>query len=116
MRTIKSFLSSPEISCFFVITCILNINLSTCEFIPRSEIAKKLLKYFQMFGPGQYWKDLPIDLQREALGRSFDLGGGKTGFLRRLSWDLPSPTLVTCPTMPATDLAHPEENRALSVG
>ena len=31
-------------------------------------------------------------------------GGGKTGFLRRLGWNRPSPTLVTDPTMPATDL------------
>ncbi|UWX54586.1 DNA cytosine methyltransferase [Maribacter litopenaei] len=43
------------------------------------------------------------------------LGGGKTGFLRRLHWNKPSPTLVTHPAMPATDLAHPEENRPLSV-
>jgi DNA (cytosine-5)-methyltransferase 1 len=43
------------------------------------------------------------------------LGGGKTGFYRRLSFDKPSPTLVTNPTMPATDLCHPTENRPLSV-
>jgi DNA (cytosine-5)-methyltransferase 1 len=36
-------------------------------------------------------------------------------FLRRLDWNKPSPTLVTSPTMPATDLAHPEEDRPLSV-
>lgn len=41
--------------------------------------------------------------------------GGKTGFLRRLDWNKPSPTLLTSPTMPATDLAHPVENRPLSV-
>jgi len=49
------------------------------------------------------------------MGASFYSGGGKTGFLRRLSWDRPSPTLVTHPAMPATDLAHPEEQRPLSV-
>ena len=43
------------------------------------------------------------------------MGGGKTGFLRRLSYSRPSPTLVTNPTMPATDLAHPTEDRPLSV-
>ena len=42
-------------------------------------------------------------------------GGGKTGFYRRLSWSRPAPTLVTSPTMPATDLCHPEELRPLSV-
>jgi DNA (cytosine-5)-methyltransferase 1 len=38
------------------------------------------------------------------MGKSYYLGGGKTGFLRRLDWNKPSPTLVTSPTMPATDL------------
>jgi len=73
------------------------------------------LKYYRMLSAGQYWKHLPIDIQKEAMGKSFFSGGGKTGFLRRLSWDKPSPTLVTHPAMPATDLAHPKENRPLSV-
>src|ERR1041384_3198905 len=49
------------------------------------------------------------------MGASWFAGGGKTGFYRRLSWNNPSPTLVTRPTMPATDLCHPEELRPLSV-
>ncbi len=73
------------------------------------------LKYYRMLKPGQYWKHLPAELQREALGKSYYAGGGKTGFLRRLSWDRPSPTLVTHPAMPATDLAHPVEDRPLSI-
>lgn len=76
---------------------------------------EKRLKYFRLLGPGQYWKHLPQELQIEALGKSYYLGGGKTGFLRRLAWDKPSPTLVTHPAMPATDLAHPEEDRPLSI-
>jgi DNA (cytosine-5)-methyltransferase 1 len=73
------------------------------------------LRYYRMLGPGEYWKHLPEDLQKEALGNSYFSGGGKTGFLRRLSWDKPSPTLVTHPAMPATDLAHPVELRPLSI-
>lgn len=76
---------------------------------------EKRLRFYRMLKPGQYWKDLPVELHREALGASLDAGGGKTGFLRRLSWDKPSPTLVTHPAMPATDLAHPKEDRPLSV-
>ena len=76
---------------------------------------EKRLKYYRMLKPGQYWKSLPLELQKEALGKSFDAGGGKTGFLRRLAWDKPAPTLVTHPAMPATDLAHPTENRPLSI-
>ncbi|MBN2068299.1 MAG: DNA cytosine methyltransferase [Opitutales bacterium] len=76
---------------------------------------EKRLKYYRLLKAGQYWKHLPEDLQKEALGASYYAGGGKTGFLRRLPWNEPSPTLVTHPAMPATDLAHPEENRPLSI-
>ncbi len=73
------------------------------------------LQFYRMLTEGQNWRSLPDDLQREAMGASFYAGGGKTGFLRRLAWDKPAPTLVTCPTMPATDLCHPTENRPLSI-
>jgi len=73
------------------------------------------LKYYRMLKPGQNWRNLPKKLHQEALGQSYFAGGGKTGFLRRLAWDKPSPTLVTSPTMPATDLAHPSKDRPLSV-
>jgi len=74
------------------------------------------LKFYKMLKEGQYWKHLPTsELQIEALGKSYFSGGGKTGFYRRLAWDRPSPTLVTSPTMPATDLAHPEKDRPLSI-
>ncbi len=73
------------------------------------------LRFYRMLTEGQYWKHLPEELQKEAMGKSFYSGGGKTGFLRRLAWDKPAPTLVTNPAMPATDLAHPVENRPLSI-
>ena len=76
---------------------------------------EKRLKYYRLLKSGENWRNLPEDLQKEAMGKSYYLGGGKTGFLRRLDWNKPSPTLVTSPTMPATDLAHPEEDRPLSV-
>ena len=76
---------------------------------------EKRLKYYRMLKSGQNWRNLPENLQKEALGNSYCAGGGKTGFLRRLAWDKPSPTLVTHPAMPATDLAHPVEDRPLSI-
>ena len=79
------------------------------EFPPRR------LRYYRLLGPGQNWRDLPAALQAEAMGKSYFSGGGKTGFYRRLDWDKPSPTLVTCPTMPATDLAHPVKDRPLAL-
>ena len=42
-------------------------------------------------------------------------GGGKVGFYRRLSYDQPSPTVVTSPVQKATMMCHPTQNRPLSV-
>ena len=79
------------------------------------QFPEKRLQYFRMLKEGQNWRNLPDDVQPLAMGKSFGLGGGRTGFFRRLSFDRPSPTLVTTPTMPATDLCHPVENRPLSI-
>lgn len=73
------------------------------------------LMYYKMLKAGQYWKHLPKELQEKALGPSYHLGGGKTGFYRRLAWSKPAPTLCTRPNMPATDLCHPTKLRPLSV-
>ncbi|EKF9662367.1 DNA cytosine methyltransferase [Vibrio cholerae] len=91
-------------------SCITNIKKHDHLNFPE-----KRLQYYRMLKSGENWKSLPLELQKEAMGKSFYSGGGKTGFLRRLAWDKPSPTLVTHPAMPATDLAHPVENRPLSV-
>ena len=77
--------------------------------------SERRLKYYRMLGPGENWRNLPQELQKEAMGNSYFLGGGKTGFYRRLAWDKPSPTIVTNPAMPATDLCHPIEDRPLSL-
>ena len=79
------------------------------------EFPEKRLRFYRMLKEGQYWKDLPNEVLEEAMGSKLNLGGGKTGFYRRLRFNRPSPTLVTDPTMPATDLCHPTENRPLSV-
>lgn len=79
------------------------------------EFPERRLKFYRMLSEGQYWKDLPEDVLEEAMGHKLQLGGGKTGFYRRLNFSRPSPTLVTNPTMPATDLCHPTEDRPLSV-
>ena len=81
----------------------------------HSDFPESRKKYLRMLGEGQYWKNLPKELQPEAMGKSYELPGGKTGFYRRIWTDRPCPTLVTSPTMPATYLCHPTETRPLSV-
>lgn len=88
------------------------LGLTECEHAP---LRPAQARYLTRLGPGQNWRDLPEPVQREAMGKAFESGGGRTGFYRRLSWDDPAPTLMTSPTMPATLLAHPEELRPLSV-
>lgn len=88
------------------------INTEDMHYI---EFPEKRLKFYRMLKEGQYWKNLSPEAQIEAMGSKLKLGGGKTGFFRRLNFSKPSPTLVTNPTMPATDLCHPIEDRPLSV-
>lgn len=64
---------------------------------------------------GGYWRDLPIDLQKEYMMKSFYLGGGKTGMARRLSLDEPSLTLTTSPAQKQTERCHPTETRPLTI-
>lgn len=94
-------------------------NLSSCiHDISEHEhlnFPEKRIKFYKKLKPGQNWRSLSEEDQKNAMGKSYFSGGGKTGFFRRLAWDKPSPTLVTHPAMPATDLAHPEENRPLSI-
>ncbi len=63
---------------------------------------------------GGYWRDLPLDMQKEYMKGSFNLPGGKTGMARRLSWDEPSLTLTCAPAQKQTERCHPDETRPLT--
>lgn len=80
-----------------------------------TELRKRSLPYMKIMKEGQNWRNLPEDMAMQAMGKTYFLSGGKTGFLRRLKFDEPSPTLVTSPTMPATLLCHPTQLRPLSI-
>lgn len=75
----------------------------------------KKQKVMEMIPPGGCWIDLPEDVKREYMGKSFFLGGGKTGIARRLSFDLPSLTLTCSPAQKQTERCHPEETRPLTI-
>ena len=65
--------------------------------------------------PGSNWRSLPIEIQKESMGKAWHAKGGRSGWWRRLSFNLPCPTLVTMPNHASTSLCHPTETRALSV-
>ena len=79
------------------------------DFSPRK------LKYLSMVPEGGNWRSLPIDIQKESMGKSWYLKGGRSAYWRRLSFDFPSPTVVTMPNHAGTSMCHPKEIRALSV-
>ncbi len=62
-----------------------------------------------------YWRDLPLEIQKEFMGASFYLGGGKTGMARRIGWDEPCLTLTCSPAQKQTERCHPDETRPFTV-
>lgn len=65
--------------------------------------------------PKGYWRDLPVEMQKEFMGGSFYLGGGKTGMARRIGWDEPCLTLTCSPAQKQTERCHPDETRPFTV-
>ncbi len=91
--------------------------LFDCD-VPKSDgqkYPKRKAEILAMVPPGGYWRDLPLEVQKEYMKGSFYLGGGKTGMARRLSWDAPSLTLTCAPAQNQTERCHPSENRPLTV-
>ncbi|MEQ9288673.1 MAG: DNA (cytosine-5-)-methyltransferase [Cyclobacteriaceae bacterium] len=86
--------------------------------VPESEGTKYPIRKKEILDkvpPGGYWRDLPLDLQKEYMQKSFYLGGGKTGMARRISWDEPSLTLTCSPAQKQTERCHPDETRPFTV-
>jgi len=80
------------------------------DFSPRKK------SYLAQVPPGGNWRTLPEDIAKESMGKAFHAKGGRSGWWRRLSWDLPCPTVVTMPNHASTSMCHPDELRVLSVG
>lgn len=65
--------------------------------------------------PGGCWVDLPDDIARAYMGRSYYSGGGRRGMARRIAWDEPCLTLTTSPSQKQTERCHPDETRPFTV-
>ena len=78
-------------------------------------LSEERLKFLKMVPEGGNWRDLPKDIIPIAMGGAYKSGGGKVGFYRRLSYDQPSPTVVTSPVQKATMMCHPTQNRPLNI-
>jgi DNA (cytosine-5)-methyltransferase 1 len=87
-----------------------DVPLSVGSKYPKS---KKVV--LDLVPPGGYWRDLPIEIQKDYMGGSFYLGGGKTGMARRMSWEEPSLTLTCSPAQKQTERCHPDETRPFTI-
>lgn len=86
--------------------------------VPNSECAQyseAKKNIFKLVPPGGYWKDIDENIAKSYMKSCWDMGGGRTGILRRLSLDEPSLTVLTTPQMKQTDRCHPIEVRPFSI-
>lgn len=87
-------------------------NVPDSPFQPYSEKKKRVM---ELVPPGGCWVDLPDDVAREYMGRSYFSGGGRRGMARRIAWDEPCLTLTTSPSQKQTERCHPDETRPFTV-
>ena len=86
--------------------------------VPDSEGMKyspKRAAVLALVPPGGCWRDLPEEIQKSYMMKSYYLTGGRTGMARRISWDEPCLTLTTSPSQKQTERCHPEETRPFTV-
>lgn len=76
---------------------------------------EKKRKVLEKVPAGGYWRDLPKEIAKEYMGKSYYSGGGRTGMARRISWDEPSLTLTCSPAQKQTERCHPDETRPFTV-
>ncbi len=91
--------------------------LYDCD-VPKSEGAKypkSKIDVLKLVPQKGYWRDLPVEIQKEFMGGSYYLGGGKTGIARRIGWDEPCLTLTCSPAQKQTERCHPDETRPFTV-
>lgn len=86
--------------------------------VPESNGQKypeKKIEVMKQVPQGGYWRDLPEDVQKAYMQKSYYLGGGKTGMARRMHWDEPCLTLTCAPAQKQTERCHPDETRPFTV-
>ena len=76
---------------------------------------KAKAQIMKLIPAGGCWRDLPPKIQKQYMGASYHLEGGKTGMARRLSWEEPSLTLTCNPAQKQTERCHPEQTRPLNI-
>ena len=82
---------------------------------PYTPYGEKKRKLFELVPPGGYWRDIDPELAKDYMKSCWNMGGGRTGILRRLSMDEPSLTVLTSPSQKQTERCHPLEARPFTI-
>ena len=89
--------------------------LKDCPPSVGTQYSEKKKKVLDLVPAGGCWVDLPENIAREYMGKSYTSGGGRRGMARRISWDEPCLTLTCSPSQKQTERCHPEETRPFTV-
>ena len=89
--------------------------LKDCPSSKGAQYSEKRRKVYELVPPGGYWRDLPEEVAKDFMGKSYYSGGGRTGMARRMSWNEPCLTVMTSPAQKQTERIHPEETRPFTV-
>ena len=89
--------------------------LSDCPVSQGLSYSQQKYDLMKLVPEGGCWVNIPEDLQKAYMGKSFFSGGGKRGILKRLDMNKPSLTLLTTPSQKQTERCHPIETRPLQI-
>lgn len=89
--------------------------LMDCPPSQGMQYSEQKRRIFELVPPGGYWRDIPEEIAKEYMKSTWNMGGGRTGILRRMSLDEPSLTVLTSPTQKQTERCHPLEARPFTI-
>lgn len=89
--------------------------LLDCPKSPGVPYGEKKKKIFDLVPPGGYWRNIDPLIAEEYMKSCWNMEGGRTGILRRMSLDEPSLTILTSPSQKQTERCHPLEARPFTV-
>ncbi|MGN0347990.1 MAG: DNA cytosine methyltransferase [Roseburia sp.] len=80
--------------------------------VPYGESKRKI---FELVPAGGYWRDIDPAIAKAYMKSCWNMEGGRTGILRRMSMDEPSLAVLTSPSQKQTERCHPLEARPFTV-
>lgn len=89
--------------------------LLDCPKGPGVQYGEKKRKIFEVVPAGGYWRDIDPEIAKDYMKSCWDMEGGRTGILRRMSLDEPSLAVLTSPSQKQTERCHPLEARPFTV-